>query len=278
MTARRPEWVTVEENVRAGLDWLTTPGQPENAVMSQFGEQTHCGGFLTVQCSAGGWHGNYGPGRGVVVFDVTHGDTAMYGPQPEPFTRAEIDYLRGLIEAHPGVTVLDDWNGVDDDRGLRFSTYSVGISGLPADGPMRAYQNYGQGCPVHGTVFCGERAKWGDPDRDDDVTRCTWHSDGSAALIPPTWVVTPYPAPLPAPAPSDNDRNLRAVLEALERIRPVLAEVGYHPDTIVAGRRGDILEHSDGTLSFDTKDGHGVCLPAEAIVQIVQLLDGIGAL
>lgn len=273
MASGRPEWTAVEENVRIGLDWLTTPGQPDNAVMSQFGRSTHVGGFLRVECSAGhfGPDGGY-DGVGLVVFALHNPDTTKHGPeQPVPFTEAEVVYLRGLVEAHPKVEVQRTWNGAGTH------SFSVAVTGLPVSGPALAYRNYSNGCPVHGGVFCGERARWGDSDRDDDETRCTGHSDGHAALIEPEWVTVEMPSPPSPPEPTDNDRNLRAVQEALDRIRPILADAGFHPDTIVAGRRGDIIDGSGG-LSFAMKDGYGVALPAEAIVEIVQLLSGVGAL
>lgn len=238
--ARRPEWTAVEENVRIGLDWVTNDQQPPTAMMSQFGKGEHVGGRLRVEVSAGHFGPGGGrPGVGLIAFEMPrYGDDA-----PPRFTQDEVDYLVSLVDRHPGVTVDRHWNG------LGWHSLSVAFLGV-APSVAHAYANYG-------AMHRGERgASFGD-------------------LIPPAWIAVDWPATAaPAPPDDDDDRNLRAVQEALAAIRTVLADAGYHPDTIVAGRRGDIID-DDGRLAFDPKSGHGVCLPAEAAVALVQLLEGM---
>lgn len=229
----RPEWVGAEENVRIGLDWIQNDQQPADAVMSQFGSSVHVGGFLRVQVSAGHFgSGGSDPTVGLIVFQVHNPNRDKHGDEtPAPFTDNECVSLRGLVERHPGIEVARDWNGPGCD------SYSVAFRGC-APSVYQAYRNYGR-------------------------------DHGGIQFVRPTWVEVAMPTPS-APGVPEDDRNLRAVKEALERIRPVLAaEFGIHPDTVVAGRRGDITEDGD-VLSFDPKAGHGVCLPAEAAIALVE--------
>lgn len=274
MTAKRPEWEAVEINVRRGVEWLTSHRQPSSA-HTHSGDGVHVGGHLYVSFMPWGQFTHAPkskPGKvtfgglrqdrprqptdprvATINFSLSNPNTDEYGGgQPEPFTQAECDYLKGLI-VDAGGKVVDDWNGDG------FDSYSVKISGVTMS-MARAADRYMDGCPEHDSVFCSSDG-------------CDWYDKGHARLTDPRFVAVARPGlGGEADAGDDDDRNLRAVLEALERIRPVLADVGYHPDTIVAGRRGDIIE-DDRAFTFEAKSGHGVCLPAEAAVRLIELLE-----
>lgn len=260
----RPEWTAAAENIAIGCRWLREVEQPDDAVVSQFGRGEHSGGGLRIQFAAGGWHRSPpGSDYGYVVFDLSLSDEQARAkvPPPDPFTQEEIDEFGALLRAG-GVEVISQWNGA----GLR--TGSFGIRGVNPS-QDRAYRNYGRGCPIHGSVFCGERAKWGQPDRDDDETRCTWFSRGTQALVPPGYVVVARDAPPESHVP-DDDQNLDAVRRALALIGPLLDDLGIPLQTMAAGRRGRI-DGEPPDLSFEPAAGHGVLFPAETAVRLIEL-------
>jgi hypothetical protein len=281
----RPEWIALADNINAAAEWLRNPDQPRGAMVSHLGFSEHCGGMLTISVSATGWHGARGKNLCTFVFDNDRRDPDE--PKPEPFTAAEMDEIAAMIEA-TGVTIVDRWNGA----GLR--TGSFGCRTDVAAAVKRIHRRYLDGCPKPGhTVFCGQRATWtmertddgtwirrrwddDDPiipatDRELEMINCTWDR-GFDKAKPPAWTAVPWPTPPESPSDTqtDDDRNLDAVRRALTKLGPLLVEMGYHHSTIVAGRRGDIVEDDTG-LRFTPSHGHGVCIPAEAAEALVAL-------
>jgi hypothetical protein len=261
----RPEWTHAREVIEIGAEWLRTSEQPADALLTHLGLTTHAGGGLTISFAPNGYLGEKTSmrqgGRGAVIV-VALGRGSETGLPPIPhFTQDEIDDLGALIEA-AGLPIEERWNGAGLDTG------SFGIQAKAVSPTLnQSVRHYVDACPVHKTVFCGERARWGDPGRDDDYANCTWFSASRERLVEPVFPVVPWPT-ADHPAPGDDDSNLRAVKEALKAITPLLSQMGIHPATIVAGRRGHI--EGDEHLDFVADQGHGVLLPAETAVRLVE--------
>src|SRR5690606_33265492 len=103
------------------------------------------------------------------------------------------------------VKVVRHWNGAG------FTTLSVGVDDVVNPSVQAAARRYHDGCPDHPdrSVFCG----------------CdTWRA-GFDRAVGPAYVYIDRPvATGPASGPDDDDRNLRAVRDALDLIRPTLAD------------------------------------------------------
>lgn len=257
----RPEWTALEQVVAIGAEWLRTGRQPRKAIMQHHGKGGHAGGTLKVRFAPYGRTGGKSAGGGldaVVIFDMSEHEWYDWenderGPVIPPFTEGEIAEFKALLERN-GLPVRDEWNGA----GLR--TASFAIAAKTVEPTLNAtVRRYLKGCPVHESVFCG---------REHHHPDCDWHA-AFDLLIPPVFPDVPLPVP-PASGPSDDDRNLLAVKRVLERITPILAEMGYHPAMVVAGKRGHI-EGEDDALQFVPDMGHGVLIPAEMAESLVAI-------
>lgn len=270
----RPEWVAVEENLRRWYEWAQRE-QPDDAIITHLGspavrwvegQTEHCGGNLSLHAMPGGWNGSpVGEGAqggyGVLVMELSINDdqyrAGMSSDDIPPFTEAECDALAAAAEA-AGWEVIDRWNGAP------FRTFSLGVRGI---GPtlQRAAQRYREGCPVHGSVFCG-----GWQSNGDDEKACRYFPDGYQALVPVDLVVVEREGPPTVGLPADDDTNLEAVREALARLAPRLADLGVPLQVMAAGRRGRI-DGTPGDLEFVDAQGHGVLFPAEVAEELVRL-------
>lgn len=271
----RPEWDTLRENVQAGAEWVMNTKQTAPALITHFGDQSHCGGGLSVMFTPGGWHESWKlnlKGLGVVVFQLSHpynylrgDDRIAYSPEawpeqlkPEPFTEAEFNEFGELIAA-TGLKIIQRWNGPGLDSG------SYGVQGVNPS-LERAHKRYQKGCPKHGSVFCG----WGSSHTDDGEP-CDWFSENRAKIVKAAWVPGTVPSPESnGDRSADDDSNLRIIREVLARTRGDLAELSIVNGLVVAGRRGDIEEGPD-RLEFVDKEGHGVLLPAEVFETLLDL-------
>lgn len=267
----RPEWSALEANVAAIPAWLEGD-QPDGAIIDHFGYGVHCGGMLHLDVAVCGWNGGPGGERGTADTCRVHIGNERHDPdepQQDPLTEAERAEVATLLE-RAGLTVADRW-GSD-----RWESYGCTY---PRINPTlkTARRRYSDGCPKPGHhVFCGERATWGWPDgyvpTDDERERaeCTWKA-GFELTVPPAWVAVPWDFPGPAPADNDGvERNLDIVRRAVHTTRDALVDLGVHPSTITAGRRGDIVG-DPGDLSFDEGTGLGVNMPAELAERLVKL-------
>jgi len=258
----RDGWDLLPQAIEAAAAWLMDIKQPPDAAMqSHFGEHTCLDGSrLTIAAVPAGWNGGPGGERGTdhcARFHIRagrhHQTDGSIEPDPEPFTDDEIAEVKALLEKN-GLHVEDDWG--TGPLGSYEHWHSFGLRTERPTSPslreaLRAYFDLGFKVFDH-------------PPTPDWYDRC-------AKLLPPAWPnidgpATPAP---PAPDTSDDDRNLEAVRRALRKITPVLEELGYHPATIVAGRRGTI-EGEPPDLRFEPTEGHGVCLPAEAAERLVE--------
>lgn len=268
----RPEWTVVEEAVREGCEWLMHSRQPKNAGIHHSGKAgTHVGGHLGVSFTPWGHFtnrrgprktGSFSPDRtlnmkekgyGTVCFQMPDNewvdydsDPWRYGPPIPAFTDAERKWLTELVRS-TGADVDQDWSSGD-------RSHSVGVRNVTPT-LKRAASNYMDGCPEHDTVFCSKDG-------------CDWYKRIHNTTTWPVLPSAPAPAGPPADPGGDDDSNLRAIKEAIEKITPFLVEMGVHAGTVVAGRRGHIVEHPDG-LEFEADTGHGVLLPAEVVTGLV---------
>lgn len=301
---RAATWEKLDEALAAYTEWLRSP-QPDGAMYQHHGFHTHVGGLLSITGSVNGRRSE--PTRSVFPprerkgepkntghlnlllpdvewtdYDVVDDDgvrhragelaegvsgvvdmsSMRHGPPVPPMTDDEVAYLTERVKA-TGLTVYSTWKcGGSSSHGLGFT-----VGGRNAIHPkqMAAASRYLDGCPKPGhSVFCG-----GWQASDDEQKACTWH-DGFDLAVPPAWPHVPYPSPpRDSAGDEDDDRNLEAVKRALARLTPILAELGLHPGTVVAGRRGTIEGVAD--LRFEPTAGHGICLPAEAAELLTSL-------
>jgi hypothetical protein len=261
----RPEWTHVDEIVAEGVRWMRDDVQPAEAVMSHMGRGAHAGGGLMISFSP---RGHLGPNRGkepgaVVVFeirypvdtfDLTYEEALQY--RPAPFTDDEIAACRDAL-TDAGLPIIDAWNGAGVLSGSVLVPATAVASSL-----NRTVANYHKGCPVHDTVFCYSKG-------------CTWYDDGLAGtpLVEPQFIEVGLDVPA-APSPSITNRNLDAVLAAIEKGAPVAEALGIHAALIVPGRRGRVEEDE-----YVDEEGLAVALPAEVyerLIRLAGLADALG--
>lgn len=249
--------------VALGHKWLTGTAQSGEAIVSHHGCGNRVGGGILGEYTDGsgtyvesgtyvsfhpGPPHNGTPGHGVVVLDLgwveTPGKTV-----PRVMTAEDVEVFEQILTG-AGFEVADRWNGVGAESGS-WAVEGVHPSLSAAEG------RYLSGCPTHGHVFCS---------RDG----CTWLDDGGEAATMPRFPDAPRPGGGGAGVPPE-DRNLRVVWEALRWGRPIVEDFGVAQQTVLAGRRGVIVEASDGALSFEQQDGVGVWMPAEVFRRLVDL-------
>lgn len=255
----RPEWSALAGNIAAIPAWLESP-QPDAAIINHFGMGVHCGGMMRLEVAVCGWNGGPGGERGAPDTCRVHVECERHHPdepKPDPLTEEELDEISALLEA-AGLVIVDRWRADSwASWGCTYSNINPSVK--------EARRRYSAGCPEHGTVFCNG---WQNGEHNKG---CTAVSDGVARALPPAWVAVPWDFPLPAPSSSDGvERNLEVVRAAVLTARERLADLGIAPVTVTAGRRGDIVGEP-GDLSFDEGTGLGVNLPAEAMLQLVEL-------
>lgn len=270
-TRLRPEWTHVDDIVAEGARWLNDDVQPPGAVMTHHGRTAHAGGGLNI-CFApngrlAGTHATREQGRdAVIVFDIGYaldvhdfepGDFDTY--RPAPFTADEFAACRDVLAAH-GLDVVDEWNG----PGCTTGSFALASASVAAT-LNATVATYIAGCPVHKTVFCGRGGEQG----------CTWSDDGLAGahLVEPHFIEIDKPG-LPEPAPSIGNRNLEAVLAAIERNAAVVEQIGVHAALVVPGRRGRVEDDE-----YVDEEGLGVTVPAEVydrLVRLAVLADALG--
>lgn len=262
----RPDWSGLPAAIRAGADWMAVE-QPPDAVIDQFGPGEWVADYLYLSFAPHGSWGRKTKAEGTVATVIVQQSRGRgnYGyenhPELPPFTEDEIDSIAALF-VDAGLEILDRWNGAGLDSG----SFEVRLPGVDNPSLSASYDHYHDGCPEHHTVFCGYGEGW--PGNEN----CSWLHDGHAAAIPPGWVAVAMPAgegdgDRP---PADDDSNLEAIRVALERLAPLLAELGHHPTVFAAGRRGRI-EGEPGDLSFQEEHGHGILMPAETAEALVAL-------
>jgi hypothetical protein len=263
----RPEWEGLEAAIAAALEWLATPQRRKGALTTHFGYSTHVGDNARLAIST---HGDRDALIILTLPDYMPEDVHLPYDDRRPYptlTLDEVNEVIALIEKYGG-TMVDRWNG----EGHRTGSFQFSAKIQPS---VRALQQrYHDHCPKHGSVFCGERATWKwreghEPTEEElDEANCTWFSGGYAAAVPPAWPIIAPPEFAP-PGPSEDTRNLLAVKKALEQIHRVCGDMGIVPQTVVAGKRGQINGETDERLEFEYGSGFGVTFSAEAALRLM---------
>jgi hypothetical protein len=159
--------------LRAGITWLTTSRQPDDAVTQHHGLGHRVADGIIVRFAPTQPQGAP-ENTAVVSIDAGYYPGAP-SPRPRLLTDSDCARFEEAITAAGG-HVIDSWNGPGCITGGWAIT---GISPTLA----AAVARYRAGCPIHDTVFCPDRPK-----------PCTWYRDGYARLIQPTFPPAPVAA------------------------------------------------------------------------------------
>lgn len=260
----RSEWTHAETIIRQGLEWFRVE-QPAGSMVTHLGLGAHAGGGLWISFAPSSFAKHK---QAIVIVEVGYDGDGKENPR---LTVEEVAWFKSMIVRH-GATVTDEWNGA----GWVSGSFAIADEAITRT-LLAAERNYLKGCPKpNHSVFCGQRASWGlDPDKMTDAQRekveCDWWQSSRSLLIEPSFTIVPKPAPSAPPDPTDDDRNLEAVRLALERLAPTLARMEIVNGLVCAGKRGDIVGEP-GDLSFEPRAGHGVTMPAELAVSLIERL------
>lgn len=290
----RPEWEEgLEPSIAAAIKWLATPQRKREAMTSQFGFTNHIGHNASLMVVAE--PENHELARRVrsqvnetpdalIVFQIPE-----YMPEDKHLpwdemrryprlTQEECDEVVRLIEKHGG-RLVHRWNGA----GCTSGSFAFQAKTLPSVKAL--YERYSKGCPKPGhSVFCGTTphgVRVRDPEGGRDTLKpreewtpeqieyadCDWRA-GHGRAAPPTWPSIGRPEFAP-PGPSEDNRNLLAVKKALEEIHRVCGDMGIVPQTVVAGKRGQINGEEPIELEFEHGSGFGVTFSAEGALRLM---------
>lgn len=155
----------LEQVLRAGLAWLYDVEQPDGAMPSHLGD-----GALVANRRIG-FIPRTSRSSPAVVFEVArpcYDDArAMNRQLLNPIYAGEMagwDLVLRSVDAHP----VESWNGDG------FLSGSVGLAGFAHKSMLAGLRRYHDGCPEHGSVFCGHHS-------------CDWLKTGRDLVVAPAF-------------------------------------------------------------------------------------------
>lgn len=147
----------------AGLTWLFDTVQPDGAIVTHHGPNHAAGQRFRLA---------FAPLKAPVVIvyvsDPRYEDKGASRALLNALTEDEMRGVASLL-AELGRPPIDQWNGAGGESG------SFRLVGPLHPSLDAACARYRADCPVHNTVFCGQREG------------CTWLKDGSGLVVEPSW-------------------------------------------------------------------------------------------
>lgn len=261
MSEHEIDWAALEANLAEAKEWMTRP-QPEDAAADHHGHLTYVGGGVCLQVAP---NGSLAPTKGkprqhaVVIFQQrvqNYGEHDQW--EPDPFDQETLDRLERAVVDRYG-RLVDRWNGAVGGKTVSF------MVATDTSGVVDALHRYHEGCPEHNTVFCNG---WQNGEYNKG---CTYMSDALRREVPPNWVLVSEDRE-PVPQPPPPSRNAEVVAEMLDKVRPLLVEMGFHQATINASAAGELMGEVGAREFFYEHDERlGIQLPAEAFGELVRL-------